>query len=64
MNARIVGMFSFTERDLATMRAALRYWQAQRAQLPNMVNQIATDGGRFESLSDAEIDTLCNDLNP
>ena len=46
----------------ATLLAALRYYQS----LPREQREfdlIATDGGEFESLSECEIDSLCEELN-
>ena len=56
---------SVTSRELATILAALRYWQANdrniAAQAPEY--DIASDSGQFEPLGNDEIDTLCEQLN-
>lgn len=54
-------MYQFTDRDLATILAALRHWQstvndAERDAFPHFSEEI-------EPLSDEEIDTLCELLN-
>jgi hypothetical protein len=50
---------------LATILAALRYWQANdrntAAQAPEY--DIASDSGQFEPLGNDEIDALCEQLN-
>lgn len=58
------------DRTLATILAALRFWQhAQANPSPKRFNrsaymmEIATDGGHFENLSAKEIDKLCEHLN-
>lgn len=58
------------DRTLATILAALRFWQyAQTRPSPARFNrtkammEIATDGGHFENLSSKEIDELCEHLN-
>lgn len=53
-------------RELATILAALRYWQAYGQQDAGPVddfNDIATDGGTLEPLSADDIDALCMRLN-
>ena len=56
-----------TERELATILAALRYWQAP-AHSESMENDlechaIATDEGQFIPLDEDEIDVLAERLN-
>jgi hypothetical protein len=50
-----------TERELATVLAALRHWQT--AESAEAHEDIATDGGRLEPLKVDEIDELCLRLN-
>jgi hypothetical protein len=54
-----------TDRELATVLAALRYWQ--RNVIVNRIDKdiadIATNVGQFDAMSDAEIDELCERLN-
>lgn len=58
-------LLSITPRELATILAALRYWQASDrnavAEAPEY--DIASDSGEFEPLGNDEIDTLCEQLN-
>jgi hypothetical protein len=54
-------MHQFTDRDLATLLAALRHWQAtvnpaERNAFPHFCEDI-------EPLSDEEIDALCELMN-
>lgn len=55
----------FGERSLATVLAALRYWQRtggpDNLRLPE--REIVTDGDTLEPLSVSEIDELCETLN-
>ena len=51
-----------TARELATILAALRFWQEQDAP-PAHQYDIATDCGEFEPLDSDEIDALCERLN-
>jgi hypothetical protein len=50
-----------TDRQLATMLAALRWWQNRDGS--ERFTHIATDGRRFDPLDDNEIDVLCEALN-
>jgi len=57
-----------SDRQLATILAALRYHQAENLQrtseIPDhAIREIATDGGRLEPLSSQEIDRLCERIN-
>ncbi|MCG9892581.1 MAG: hypothetical protein MH252_16105, partial [Thermosynechococcaceae cyanobacterium MS004] len=51
-----------TERELATILAALRHWQNALPEIAEAYADIATDGGRFEPLSVDEIDDFCRRL--
>jgi hypothetical protein len=50
------------ERELATILAALRFWQAQDAP-PARQYDIATDCGEIDPLTVGEIDALCERIN-
>lgn len=50
----------FTERETATILAALRQWQKAPAW---EFNDIATNGERYKVLSDGEIGKLCERIN-
>ena len=50
-----------TPRELATVLAALRYWQENAAHVPPGIYDIAAEAG--EPLTDTEIDDLCERLN-
>ena len=55
-----------TERELATILAALREWQgilAGTEPAEEEINAIASDHGRFAPLTPEEIDDLCERLN-
>ena len=51
------------KRELATVLAALRYWQQQVVPIARIGDDIATDVRHVIPLSDAEIDRLCERLN-
>lgn len=51
-----------TARELATVLAALRYWQEAET-VPGRLHCIATNGDQYNPLTDDEIDTLCERLN-
>lgn len=51
-----------TKRELATVLAALRHWQASDVYNIDLLD-ISTDGGTLEALTAAEIDDLCEELN-
>lgn len=51
-------------RQLATILAALRYWQREGFMSSGHEMDIATDGGILRPLNGAEIDLLCERLNP
>lgn len=50
-------------RELATMLAALRFFQRTGSDLTEPENDIATNGGEVAALSIEEIDVLCERLN-
>lgn len=50
-------------RALATILAALRYWQREGLASAGHEQDIATDGGVLAALTADEIDALCEDLN-
>jgi hypothetical protein len=52
-----------TERELATVLAALRHWQIVSPESAEAYEDIATDGGKFEPLTMDESDELCMRLN-
>ena len=51
------------DRQLATILAALRYWQSPGSIGRLQYMDIATGGGTCEPLDEPEIDILCEDLN-
>lgn len=50
-----------TPRELATVLAALRYWQEEAQYVPLGIYNVASEAG--EPLTDTEIDDLCERLN-
>jgi len=48
---------TITERELATIRAALRFWQSNTDDAGELAD-IASDGGQHVALSNDEIDML------
>lgn len=58
-------MQSLSNRELATILAALRYWQGMQLEDVRAFDceTIATDGGTLEPLEPEEIDALCERLN-
>lgn len=57
-------MNALSNRQMATMLAALRLWQLQRDRdIPGGLMTIATDGNTLERLDNDEIDVLCERLN-
>jgi hypothetical protein len=52
-----------SERETATILAALRFWQREGAASAGRERDIETDGGRFEPLSAEEVDALCECIN-
>ena len=51
------------DRELATILAALRYWQREALRSAGAEHDIASDGGVLSPLTPSEIDTLCERLN-
>lgn len=54
---------TITPRHLATMLAALRYWQREGRWSCGAEQDIASDCGKFSPMSPEEIDDLCETLN-
>lgn len=54
---------ALSERELATVLAALRYWQREGVGFDHTEDDIALGGGKFDSLNAQEIDGLCERLN-
>lgn len=52
-----------TSRELATVLAALRYWQREGIHSGGHEQDIATDGDGLIPLTGSEIDELCERLN-
>lgn len=56
-----------TPAQIATMLAALRYYQQQgmcdEGKRPPDIDDIATDGGSVTALDEDEVDDLCQQLN-
>ena len=52
-----------TERQLATVLAALRFWQREGFISGGHERDIATDGDRLVEMNKDEIDKLCEELN-
>ena len=53
----------FDAREQAAMLAALRYWQREGVRSEGHEQDIATDSGTLEPLSESEIDGLCERVN-
>ena len=51
------------KRELATVLAALRYWQREGLISGGHEQDIASDGETIKPLSAEEIDALCEELN-
>ena len=58
-------LLSVASRELATILAALRYWQANDRNAATKAPEydIASDSGEFEPLGNDDIDALCEQLN-
>jgi len=54
---------SLNQRELATVLAALRYWQREGLNSSGHEQEIATNEGEFPSLNAMEIDALCERIN-
>ena len=52
-----------TSRELATVLAALRFWQGLTGMSIRIKDEIATDNDRHVPLNDLEIDALCEKIN-
>jgi hypothetical protein len=50
-------------REISTVLAALRHWQAEDERHDAEAHGIATDDGTIDSLTDDEIDALCERIN-
>jgi hypothetical protein len=51
-------------RELATVLAALRYWQLQGLMSQaDAIHKIASDGGRHKPMKSDQIDRLCERIN-
>lgn len=64
---KALGAPQFDTRELATILAALRYWQREGASGNSVDTEpehdILTDGGEIEPLTAEEIDALCERIN-
>lgn len=58
----VTGPVSLAPAELATVLAALRYWQRHRPSNPEL-HEIATNGGTLAPLDTHDIDDLCDHLN-
>lgn len=57
---KLVTPLQFTEREIATIRAALRTYQWQgAANVQESISNIATSEGKYKAMTDGEIDKLC-----
>lgn len=56
---------SLSERETAIILAALRYWQRNvyLSRVESDIREIATNGSKFDAMSDDEVDELCERLN-
>ncbi len=54
---------SLSPRNLATILAALRYWQREGLMSSGHEQDIASDGDTIEPLAAIEIDALCERIN-
>jgi hypothetical protein len=61
MSTEKKALYALTERQHATILAALRFYQEEG--LDELPNDIATDCGTVKALDDAEIDALCEEIN-
>lgn len=53
---------SFNERELATVLAALRAFRRLPSEATEPENDIATSAGKFDALTNEEIDELCDSI--
>lgn len=56
-------VITLDERQLATVLAALRHWQATPSEHTMDLNAIATNEDEFAALDLEEIDELCEEIN-
>lgn len=63
MDTRVQELRELKLRQLATMQAALRYWQREGLLSGGHEQDVATDGGMLTALTTEEIDDLCEELN-
>ncbi len=54
---------ALNNRELATILAALRYWQREGLMSAGAEHDIATDGDTLREMNADEIDSLCERLN-
>jgi hypothetical protein len=54
---------TFSERETATILAALRYWQREGSMSAGHERDIETDFDRLKPLSAEEVDALCERIN-
>jgi hypothetical protein len=58
---------NLTDRELHTLLAALRYYEAggqcRKDQRCGWIDELASNGGEVEPLTEAELDQLCQRLN-
>jgi hypothetical protein len=59
----VLDKWSRSQRETATILAALRYWQREGLANGGHERAIADDIGRLEALSATEIDALCERIN-
>lgn len=62
-DVEIPGTLQLSDRELFTVLAALRFWQAEGHQAEVDYWQIAADGGEVEPFNSKEIDQLCERLD-
>ena len=54
---------NLSSRELATVLAALRYWQRAGVMSCWYEKEIATNGGEFDEMTATQIDDLCERIN-
>jgi hypothetical protein len=62
MPGNLVNPLPLSDRQAATLLAALRYWQRKGLTSGGREQDIASDEGNCEPLSSAEIDVLCESI--
>ena len=60
---KILGDLIISERETATILAALRYWQREGSMSAGYERDIETDFDRLKPLSAEEVDALCERIN-